>query len=94
MSKKPKLVLTEEEKEILRRIGRRAYKAMVETIGKTELAEIAQRQGQHGVEGGRPKLYDEPCQHYKGGRHRFLKSDRCRCGLRRLGKTPDRTNLH
>jgi hypothetical protein len=81
--------LTRNEREILRRMGQRAYKEMVKTVGVERLAELSR---EHGKKGGRPSVY-EPCTHYKptkdkqgniNTRHRFLKRGVCKCGVRKV----------
>jgi hypothetical protein len=81
--------LTSEEKEILRRIGKRAYRAMVRSVGKKRMTELSIA---HGKLGSRPVVYD-PCPHYKetrdeegkiNTRHRFLNGGVCKCGARKL----------
>jgi len=79
--------LTETEKDVLRRIGKKAYRDMVAKVGgKEKLAEIARKQGHHGKKGGRPSLY-EPCPDRPGtkktpSRHRFVNGT-CSCGQRK-----------
>ncbi len=76
--------LTESEKEILRRIGRKAYREMVKTVGKKRMAELSR---EHGHKGGRPHLYtkggcpDRPATAQTPSRHRF-KDGVCSCGQR------------
>jgi hypothetical protein len=74
--------LTETEKQALRRIGRKAYREMVRSVGKLHMAELSKK---HGKLGGRPNLYspclDRPATPKTPSRHRF-KDGICSCGER------------
>jgi hypothetical protein len=81
----PRVKLTETEKNALRSIGKKAHADMVRKVGKKKLAAIARAQGHHGIEGGRPRLYD-PCPLRRAtkktpSRHRFVNGV-CGCGER------------
>ena len=90
--------ITEEQREVLRQIGKQAYKEMARTLGggnirkgKKILAENAAQQGEYGKMGGRPKVYEnDPCIIVVRGvkrerpRHRFNKKGKCSCGMTRI----------
>lgn len=74
--------LTKEERATLRRIGRKAYREMVKSVGKERMKELSR---EHGAKGGRPVLYgacpDRPATKKTPSRHRF-KDGVCSCGER------------
>lgn len=73
--------LTNEELEVLRRLGRRSRKETEKRIGKRKLIAIARAQGHHGKKGGRPPT--NPCSKYLS--HRYSKKTGIcyGCGQRR-----------
>ena len=83
--------LTDTEKEVLRKIGKRSRAETEKRMGKDKLIAIARAQGRHGKLGGRPKVYEQPCRFKPKGsktiktypRHRFIDGV-CRCGARKI----------
>lgn len=83
--------LTDTEREVLRKIGKRSRVETEKRIGKDKLIAIAQAQAHHGKKGGRPKVYEDPCRFKPKGsktiktyrRHRFIDGV-CRCGARKI----------
>jgi hypothetical protein len=86
-----RMKITEEERRVFSKFGKRAYKNMVRTMGKGDpvkgaeaLAEIARKQGKHGVEGGPPRKYPI-CTNSDGSinkRHRFWAGKCSLCGIK------------
>lgn len=74
--------LTDEEREVLRKIGKRSRKETEKRIGKRKLIEIARAQAHHGKKGGRPRAYP-PCitNGKKNKRHRFWNGKCSLCGI-------------
>lgn len=79
----PRVKLTEEQRAVLRSIGKQAYQDMLKKVGKKKLAEIARKQGRFGKLGGRPSLYGacplHPATKKTKSRHRFV-GGKCACG--------------
>jgi hypothetical protein len=83
--------ITDAERAVLRKLGKRARLETEKRIGKKKLIQIARDQAHHGKEGGRPKVYDSPCRYQPKGsktiktypRHRFVNGV-CRCGAEKL----------
>jgi hypothetical protein len=74
--------LTPEEREVLRKLGKRSRAETEKRIGKRKLIRLAQAQGHHGKEGGRPKTY--PACETNGKlnpRHRFYNGKCSLCGI-------------
>jgi len=74
--------LTDEEREVLRKIGKRSRKETEKRIGKRKLIQMAQAQGHHGKKGGRPAKYP-PCitDGKRNLRHRFWNGRCSLCGI-------------
>jgi RecB family exonuclease len=81
--------LTEEEREVLRRLGKRSRAETEKRIGKRKLIRIARAQAHHGKKGGRPRLYPECVSKdgTKNKRHRFWKGKCSFCGIEK-GRPP------
>jgi hypothetical protein len=76
--------LTDEERQVLRRLGKRSRAETEKRLGKQKLIEVARAQANRGIEGGRPHVYPI-CTLFKQpngkARHRFFKGV-CRCGVK------------
>lgn len=74
--------LTDQEREVLRKLGKRSRRETEKRIGKRKLIEIAQAQGHHGKKGGRPKTYPA-CEtnDVRNPRHRFYNGKCSLCGI-------------
>ena len=74
--------ISDEEREVLRRLGKRSRAEAEKRIGKAKLIKIAQAQGHHGKKGGRPSLYPK-CQTdgKPNPRHRFWRGKCSLCGI-------------
>ncbi len=74
--------LTPEEREVLRKLGKRSRAETEKRIGKRKLIQMARAQGHHGKKGGRPALY--PACEVNGRRnprHRFYNGKCSLCGI-------------
>ena len=78
--------ITSEERQVMRKLGKRARAETEQRIGKRKLVLLARAQGHHGKEGGRPAIYP-PCmtEGKRNPRHRFWRGKCSLCG------TPQKT---
>jgi hypothetical protein len=74
--------ISDEERAVMRQLGKRARAETEKRIGKRKLVAIAKAQGHHGIEGGRPALYPTCMTAGKRNpRHRFYKGTCSKCGI-------------
>lgn len=74
--------ISDKDREVFRRMGKRARKEAEKKLGKKYLIELAQAQGHHGKKGGRKPKYPQ-CESNgkKNKRHRFWNGRCSLCGI-------------